>query len=701
MNENIPDEINLMDYFQVIRKRKWLVILGTLVCMVVAGAVSLTMPKVYEATVFLMATKSRYQVDFASEKGKIATPLIDNITTETFNKLIVSPEIAAIVIKKLDLDKPPFNFKIHNIQGKIKTEAIKNTNLIAIKVQDTEPKRVPQIANTWAETFIEKNENLTSQETSDTYEFVSDQLEKAKTTLSKHENELKRFQEIHRIGILDKEINARTDKLVSSELRFSDIMNQIPVERARLDRVLEWNKEQERTLLSNDLSQVMRGMTNAQALLFLKERLKEWKKNLDESEERIKQFKERSKMPVLQKQIEDKIAKIAGFEIRLADIKLSLEKEEANIKLNLSKIMEREISFYQTRLAEIKFSSAQNVKDYQQTESEREKHPVTLTKEGLFYPPNPTYVNLSQRLSDLLISRNNLLNESNLLEEGISKLKKMSEDIERSADKKNSIDELLEYTNGILSKIKEIQVGSLKDEKSKALEKSIVESILSIHSMKEETRRIQKNLDLYNQHLDNLRTELEKERIIDLNLNREYSLVKDSYSVLASKEDQLRIATSSGSTSEQLVREVTREKTPLELDIKQNLINTTISLVTLETEAQRLKEYVIRLKEDINRMKVELAAEQLKNTQLTRAVDTAKITYDILSKKLEETKISTFVRKGNIQIVTRAVQPESPIGPKKRQNVMIAGVVGLLASIMLAFFIEFLEKNKAALAKPN
>ena len=32
---------------------------------------------------------------------------------------------------------------------------------------------------------------------------------------------------------------------------------------------------------------------------------------------------------------------------------------------------------------------------------------------------------------------------------------------------------------------------------------------------------------------------------------------------------------------------------------------------------------------------------------------------------------------------------------------MIAGVVGLLASIMLAFFIEFLEKNKAALAKPN
>jgi len=31
---------------------------------------------------------------------------------------------------------------------------------------------------------------------------------------------------------------------------------------------------------------------------------------------------------------------------------------------------------------------------------------------------------------------------------------------------------------------------------------------------------------------------------------------------------------------------------------------------------------------------------------------------------------------------------------------MIAGVVGFLASIMLAFFMEFLEKNKMGFGKP-
>ena len=64
MNGNIPDEINLMDYVQVVRKRKWLIILGILLCMVVAGVVSLLMPKVYKVKTYLMVTSPKYYVEF-------------------------------------------------------------------------------------------------------------------------------------------------------------------------------------------------------------------------------------------------------------------------------------------------------------------------------------------------------------------------------------------------------------------------------------------------------------------------------------------------------------------------------------------------------------------------------------------------------------------------------------------------------------
>ena len=51
MREHFDDEIQLIDYLRVIWKWKWLIILGTFVCMVVAAAVSFNMPKIYEVSI--------------------------------------------------------------------------------------------------------------------------------------------------------------------------------------------------------------------------------------------------------------------------------------------------------------------------------------------------------------------------------------------------------------------------------------------------------------------------------------------------------------------------------------------------------------------------------------------------------------------------------------------------------------------------
>jgi len=50
MREHFEDEVQLIDYLRVIWKWKWLIILGTFLCMVVAGVVSFTMPKIYEVS---------------------------------------------------------------------------------------------------------------------------------------------------------------------------------------------------------------------------------------------------------------------------------------------------------------------------------------------------------------------------------------------------------------------------------------------------------------------------------------------------------------------------------------------------------------------------------------------------------------------------------------------------------------------------
>jgi capsular polysaccharide biosynthesis protein len=82
MNGNIPDEINLMDYFQVLRKRKWLIILGTLICIIVAAIISLRMPKIYrgEATfkIMIMTAKEMVSIIGNVDGGKLKQVLPKN-----------------------------------------------------------------------------------------------------------------------------------------------------------------------------------------------------------------------------------------------------------------------------------------------------------------------------------------------------------------------------------------------------------------------------------------------------------------------------------------------------------------------------------------------------------------------------------------------------------------------------------------------
>lgn len=42
------DEVSLYDYIKVISKRKWLIVIGTFVCVSTAGIVTLLLPRVYE-----------------------------------------------------------------------------------------------------------------------------------------------------------------------------------------------------------------------------------------------------------------------------------------------------------------------------------------------------------------------------------------------------------------------------------------------------------------------------------------------------------------------------------------------------------------------------------------------------------------------------------------------------------------------------
>jgi succinoglycan biosynthesis transport protein ExoP len=385
----------------VLRKRKWIIILGTLLCMVVAGVVSLFMPKVYEAKTYLMVTSPRYNVEFAMKEGsKISTPIFENISAETFSKIILNEYTARAVIAKNGLDQSSNPYTPAKILGQIKVEYPRNTNLILLKVEDTSRDRAARIANTWALAFIERNEEVISKDTNDAYNFVIGQLEKAKVSLKTAEEELERFQKASKTELLREQISGKIRQIVKYESQLDDAIRSQLIEKARYDELIAQVKEQERTI------PVDKGL---------------------------------------------------------------IGKEEIN----------------------------------------------------------PLYIDLISRRAD-----------------------------------------------------------------------------------------------------------------------------------------------------------------------------TAVNIQSFDAETLQLKKNIKNLNDEVSGLKKQSAEQELIQTRLMRNVDTAKSTFEILSKKGEETKISSAIKAATIQISVPATPPEFPIKPQKRKNVMIAGVVGLLASIMVAFFLEFLEKNKMSLGKP-
>jgi uncharacterized protein involved in exopolysaccharide biosynthesis len=416
MPEIQEEEIDLREYINVLLKRKGIIILIFLIAVITAALVSYFYLKpVYQASTILMISKPKYQVEL---EPKIQTQFTPEVSFATYESLIKDREIEEEVIKKLNLDQPPYGFTPDSLQGMITIESLKNTNLIKMNLQAGEPKLAKDIANVWAALFVEKNKALNLQESKEAQGFIEEQLK---------------------------------------------ISNQ----------------------------------------------------NLSTIEEEIREFNETNKIEIVENEIKGKAAKILNHELRIADIKISLKKEKA-------------------------------------------------------------------RKEQVIIALN-------------------------------------------------------EQDKVLKLSKSITE----------------------NQFFHQLMSNITNGNFSDINLTY-----------------------------------ISEEANPIYYNLAQQLICTNISINSLQAEEKQLKENIDDYWERIESLKQELAQEKLTQSRLEREYDTAKGVYGVLSQKNEEVKIAVATESGLVKVASLAYEPEYPIKPNKKLNILIAGVLGLFVGIFVAFFLEFWQKSK-------
>jgi len=129
--EEYEDEIELMDYLNVIWKKKWLIILPTLFCVVIAGIISFRLPHIWEVDAIIQPSKILVKTEQGQfEEVVVVSPkqIVGQISQEVYNRLIGA---------ELNLDIRTF--------PTLKAENLRDTNLVRVSVREKDTEKAKLI----------------------------------------------------------------------------------------------------------------------------------------------------------------------------------------------------------------------------------------------------------------------------------------------------------------------------------------------------------------------------------------------------------------------------------------------------------------------------------------------------------------------------------------------------------------------------
>jgi succinoglycan biosynthesis transport protein ExoP len=224
---SFPEETNLRDYWRVLVKRRWIVIISLLVVVTTVAIHSLTMIPIYRATAQILIEKTNPNILSIQELMVMDPSGTDFYQTQY--KILESRSLAEEVIKRLDLAQHP-EFKgrekhqengtsgepssipvstpaddsaiVKSFLSKLKIEPIRNSRLVNINFESPNPYLAAQVANTLAQAYIDWNLDLRLKTQQNFSNFLDEQVEEARRKLDASEQALQQYREKYGVAAI-------------------------------------------------------------------------------------------------------------------------------------------------------------------------------------------------------------------------------------------------------------------------------------------------------------------------------------------------------------------------------------------------------------------------------------------------------------------------------------------------------------------
>jgi LPS O-antigen subunit length determinant protein (WzzB/FepE family) len=221
------NEVDLMDYINFLWRKKWLIIIPTLFCIITAGVVSFILPSVWEvdaiiqpSKIFIQTAQGEFQEVLVTSPQEVA----GQINEETYNQVIASemdiernafPQINARKLR--DAELVYVSTKVENVEEGKKILS----SLFSILKQSLDKKVEVEIKS--IDTQIEINRNSIEQKNLD----IEDNLNEIKIfKIEQDQLKQKRISEKNKIDISKKRMESIIEEMKSVKNRIEEIEKQ-------------------------------------------------------------------------------------------------------------------------------------------------------------------------------------------------------------------------------------------------------------------------------------------------------------------------------------------------------------------------------------------------------------------------------------------------------------------------------------------
>ncbi len=233
------EEIELRELIEILIKRKKTIAMITLVSIVLASIFSFIVLKpTYEAKMVLMTsdlgTNGQNGLDLAKvdEMLNLMSQYPD-MNLETYRQQIKSPEVLSKTIKDLSLED---EYTIEGLSQRIVLETVKDTQLITIKMEHTDPEEAALVVNTLGKNFISFVTERAKARAAKTFEYVQTQMEVEK---EKYEESLIELKELLSQPRGAKELSLELSSSFNQITEYKSTLNDLEVKRDGLFKAIE------------------------------------------------------------------------------------------------------------------------------------------------------------------------------------------------------------------------------------------------------------------------------------------------------------------------------------------------------------------------------------------------------------------------------------------------------------------------------